>query len=65
MNNRVWQISEIDKNICDKIIAENGVMPITAKLLANRGLIEKADIENFFNRDGMPLHDPFLLKDMD
>ncbi len=65
MNNRVWQISETDKKICDKIMAENGVMPITAKLLANRGLIEKTDIENFFNRDGMPLHDPFLLKDMD
>ncbi len=65
MNNRAWQICEIDKQICDKIVAENGVLPITAKLLANRGLIEKKDIDDFFNRDKMPLHDPFLLKDMD
>ena len=65
MNNRAWQIKEIDQEICNKIIAENGVFPITAKLLANRGLTEKCDIDNFFNREGMPLHDPFLLKDMD
>ncbi len=65
MNNRVWQVKEVDKAICDKIVAENKVFPLTARLLANRGLVEKSEIENFFNRDSMPLHDPFLLTDMD
>ena len=65
MNNRVWQIKESDKAICEKIVAENGVFPVTARLLANRGLIEKNEIQTFFNRDSMPLHDPFLLTDMD
>ena len=65
MNDREWQIRDIDAVLCDKIIKENGVFPLTAKLLANRGLVEKAEIADFLDRDGMPLHDPFMLKDMD
>ena len=65
MNNRVWQVKVVDEQICAKIMKENGVFPLTAKLLANRGLYEKADIDQFFDRDSTPLHDPFLLKDMD
>lgn len=65
MNNREWQIRQTDEEILSKILKENGVFPLTARLLANRGLIEKSDIDTFLDRDGMPLHDPFMLKDMD
>jgi len=65
MNNRTWQVKTVDEEICEKIVSENGVSPLTAKLLANRSLTEKSDIDIFLDRDNMPLHDPFLLKDMD
>ena len=65
MNTRVWQIRDVDQGLCKKIAEENNLHPLTAKLLANRGLTEKKDIDLFLARDTMPLHDPFLLKDMD
>ncbi len=65
MNTRVWQIRDVDEGMCRKIAEENNLYPLTAKLLANRGLTEKKDIDLFLARDTMPLHDPFLLKDMD
>lgn len=65
MNNREWQFREIDEAACASIARECGLRPLTARLLANRGLFEKSDIESFINKDSMPLYDPFLLKDMD
>ncbi len=65
MNTRVWQIRDIDEGLFLRIAKENNLHPLTAKLLANRGLTEKKDIDLFLARDTMPLHDPFLLKDMD
>lgn len=65
MNNRAWQIGCTETGIWERIASENRLFPLTAKLLANRGLTEKSEIANFLNRDTMPLHDPFLLKDMD
>lgn len=65
MNNREWQFREPDAAACASIIKECGLRPLTARLLANRGLFEKSDIESFLDRDSMPLYDPFLLKDMD
>ncbi|MBR5277885.1 MAG: DHH family phosphoesterase, partial [Clostridia bacterium] len=65
MNNRAWQIRPTDKELCAKISAENNLFPLTARLLANRGLVSKDQIQMFLDRENMPLHDPFLLKDMD
>ncbi len=65
MNNRKWHVRETDEAVCEKITKECGLLPLTAKLLANRGLTEKEEICAFLNKDAMPLHDPFLLKDMD
>ncbi len=65
MTNRQWHINEIDKNLCRKIAEENGLRFLTAALLVNRGLTEKNEISAFLDKSQMPLHDPFLLKDMD
>ncbi len=65
MNNRKWNFRVADEALCKKICQECGLRPLTAKLLANRGLIEKNEIFGFLDRDSMPLYDPFLLKDMD
>ncbi len=65
MNNREWLVRETDKAVCERISAECGLLPLTAKILYNRGITEKEEIKTFLDRDSMPLYDPFLLKDMD
>ncbi len=65
MNDRKWQINQPDEAVCKKISEENGLFPLTARLLANRGLTEKNEISVYLNKEQIPLHDPFLLKDMD
>ena len=65
MTKREWQVSEIDNALCEKISKECKLLPLTAKILLNRGLTSKEEIEVFLNKDTIPLYDPFLLKDMD
>ncbi len=65
MKKREWQIGETDAVLCKKVAEECGLLPLTAKILVNRGLSEKEEIEVFLNTDAIPLYDPFLLKDMD
>lgn len=65
MTTRQWHINETDKELCKKIANENKIRFLTAALLVNRGLTEKNEISAFLDKSQMPLHDPFLLKDMD
>ncbi len=65
MNNREWQLREVDEALALKISQECDVSFLTAKLLLNRGLQDKKEIQSFLNKDSKPLYDPFLLKDMD
>ncbi len=65
MNNRKWTVKEADPTVCKKIEEITGFLPLTARLLANRGLDTAEKIKNFLERDAMELYDPFLLTDMD
>ncbi len=65
MNNRKWHINEADDAVCIRVAEECGLRPLTARLFANRGMVEKNEILAFLDKDNMPLYDPFLLKDMD
>lgn len=65
MNNRKWTVREADPDVCKRIQEITGFLPLTARLLANRGLDTAEKINHFLNRDLMPLYDPFLLTDMD
>ena len=61
MSNR-WELMPVIK---DDFIKQNPEYDkIILQLLANRNLIEKQDIINFFNPDKASLADPFLFKDM-
>jgi len=44
MTKREWQIQETDNALWEKIAKENNLLPLTAKILINRGLIEKERI---------------------
>ncbi len=65
MKNRSWHLQEVDNDAALRISKECGVSFLTAKLLINRGLKEKNEINSFLDKSSMPLYDPFLLKDMD
>ncbi len=60
-----WKITPLDKALQDKLVKDLEILPLTARILINRGLgdIERASA---FLRPGLEdLHDPFLFKDMD
>ena len=65
MTERKWVLRELDETLCNRLQAELGVHPLTAKLLANRGLDSADKVKSFLNKDEIPLHDPYLLKDME
>ena len=65
MTERKWVLREIEEEVCERLQAELGVLPLTAKLLSNRGLDSADKVKAFLNKDEIPLHDPYLLKDMD
>ena len=65
MQSREWSLREIDGEKCDRLQKQTGLLPLTVKLLLNRGLDTPEKIENFLNKDAIELHDPMLLRDMD
>ena len=65
MNIRRWTVKETDQKKCRKIEHITGFLPLTARLLANRGLDTEEKIKTFLDIDSFPFYDPFRLKDMD
>lgn len=65
MNSREWLVRENDEALSSRVARECSLLPLTAKILVNRGLTERDEITAFLDKDSMPIHDPFLLADMD
>ncbi|MBR6562685.1 MAG: single-stranded-DNA-specific exonuclease RecJ [Clostridia bacterium] len=65
MNSREWLVRENDEALSSRVARECSLLPLTAKILVNRGLTERDEINAFLDKDTMPIHDPFLLADMD
>ena len=47
MTERKWVLREIDEEVCGRLQAELGVLPLTAKLLSNRGLDSADKVKAF------------------
>lgn len=65
MNSRKWLINEVDEAKVSDLVAKTGLLPLTVRLLLNRGIDTPEKINEFLDKYNMPLHDPMLLKDMD
>lgn len=65
MNNANWILKPFDDNIASMLSVENDLFPLTARLLAQRGITTTAQAELFLGGGWEDLWDPFLLKDMD
>ena len=61
---RIWSIKE--KASKENAELEKKYHPLILELLANRGILEERDIENFFGSDYKTgIHDPFIFSDME
>lgn len=60
-----WKVNPANKELQEILGKELNILPITAQLLVNRGLVDCDKAFSFLQPDLKSLHDPFLLKDMD
>lgn len=60
-----WVVKQQDEDVVKLLSSSLGVTDITARLLINRGYLEKDKAEAFLSKSDTCLYDPFLLKDMD
>lgn len=61
---KIWRCARQDNPYIEKMACEFGINPVVARVLANRGFKDAAEIRRFLNPDLNDLADPFLLKDM-
>lgn len=59
-----WKIAPPDKALQDKLVQDLNILPLTARILVNRGLGDTRRASAFLRPGLEDLHDPFLFKDM-
>ncbi len=60
-----WNFTPIDSELRAKLVKGLNILPVTAQLLINRGLVDIDKALSFLSPKLEDLHDPFLMKDMD
>ncbi len=60
-----WKVSPQQKDLEQRLARDLQVLPLTARLLINRGLVDCDKASSFLSPRLLDLHDPFLMKDMD
>lgn len=60
-----WKVSPANKELQRELGRQLNILPLTAQLLVNRGLVDSGRASSFLRPDLSGLHDPLLMKDMD
>jgi len=60
-----WVVKETDQLKAEELAVALNIAPLTASLLANRGIDTVEDARYFLFEENQSFHDPYLLKDMD
>ena len=60
-----WQYHEVDSELVAQLEQTTGMHALFCRLLAQRGITDPDEIEQFFHPSLSHLHQPFLMKDMD
>lgn len=60
-----WKLKPQDRDLQEILCKELDILPVTAQLLVNRGLVERDKASSFLRPDLSLLHDPFSMKEMD
>ena len=63
--NKKWDCYEIDENKVKELVEKYHLSNILAKILVNKGITKKEDINLFINPTRKDFHDPFLMPDME
>lgn len=59
-----WKITPLDRVLQERLAKDLDILPLTARILINRGLADSAKASSFLHPGLQDLHDPFLFKDM-
>ncbi len=60
-----WRLGQINDALVGKLAGELDILPLTARLLVNRGIEDAGAASGFLTPSLKDLHDPFLFKDME
>lgn len=60
-----WELIDVDEENVKKIENEYNIPELIAKVLVDRGVTEKTQVDMYLNPTRQDFHDPFLLPDMD
>ncbi len=62
--NKKWECYEIDESKVKELAKKYNLDELLARILVNKGITEKEDIELFINPTRRDFHNPFLMPDM-
>ncbi|MCK5236665.1 MAG: DHH family phosphoesterase, partial [Deltaproteobacteria bacterium] len=62
---KLWKIIQADTELRETLGRELDILPVTAQILINRGLVEVDKAFSFLSPELSELLDPFLMKDME
>ena len=62
--NKKWECLEADEEKVKKISEEYNISSLLAKILVNKNIVEKEEIDLFLNPTRHDFHSPFLMPDM-
>ena len=62
---KIWRIRESDSSAQEKLSRALKISPVTAQLLANRGIGDPVEAGKFLGASLASCHEPSLMKDMD
>jgi len=63
--NKKWEINKVDEQKVTEIENNYKISNLLAKILVNRGITDKKDIQQFLNPTRKDFYNPYLMPDMD
>ena len=63
--NKKWECYAVDENKVNELVEKFGISGILARILVNKNITQKDEIDLFMNPTRKDFHDPFLMPDME
>ena len=63
--NKKWECYAVDENKVNELVEKFGISGILARILVNKNITQKDEIDLFMNPTRKDFHDPFLMLDME
>ena len=63
--NKKWECYAVDENKVNELVEKFGISGILSRILVNKNITQKDEIDLFMNPTRKDFHDPFLMPDME